>query len=263
MFNIPSFFGFKGAGQFVPSPEYQAILTYAGTLPGMVLPDLDNQYYQNKLILDLIAANLWNKFDCFSVYAIGTGNVEFALIDWKRVIQQNDFNAPSFDPEIGFTGGGTAYIDFLYNPFLTGTPNRVNMGLDDATYGFYMNAPIGTGGYAMGSSILYTRIASGTAANNRINANTGVTGGTQNPAIGYNCMIRNGSNSVVTGRVNGTFTTTGTGGSTAFLTQGTYLLRERGAYSDASIGSSFIASAFDVTEWASFVTIYNNYLSSL
>jgi len=242
--------------------DYQAVLNYAITLPSMTLPSLSQQNKQNKLVRDLKAASLWNKLDCFSVFATD-GNIEFALIDWKRLIQQNDVNAPTFTTNLGFTGGGTAYIDLLYNPFLTGTTNRVNMELDDATYGFYLNSPTGVSGYIIGSSITYTRLASGTASNNRINSNIASTGGTQNPGIGYNCMIRNGSNSIVTGKIDGTFTSTGTGLSSPILTQSTYLFRSASQYSAASLGSSFIASAFNVTEWASFVTIYNNYKNSL
>jgi hypothetical protein len=242
--------GFDKPAQF--DSDYQAILNYATSL-GYALPSNAQKSLQNKLIVQLKAQSLWNKLDSFFVFQTD-GSSSFALIDWKRLVTATAVNSPTFTTNVGFMGNGfTNYIDMNFN-LLT---DKVNMSQDSATYGFYMNFT-GSSAYAIGTSLAYTRLAASTSSGNRNNSTIASSGGVMNPGVGYNCFVRNGSNSIVTGKVDGTFTTTGTGLSTAILSQSTYFFRQQTAYSGVSIGSGFIANNFNVTEWNNFVNTYVN-----
>lgn len=246
--------------------DYQAVLDYATTL-GYALPIASQRIKQNKLIVDLKNANLWNKLDTFGVFQVQTtdGSVDFALLDWKRSnlgllnVKYSQVNAPTFTSNVGFLGGTALeakHIDLNFDLLLS----KVNMSQDSATYGVFLNT---TGNnFALGTSLSYTRISGSSQTGVKINSTANFTPGS-NPAVGYNCYIRNGANSAVMGRSNGTFGNVVTTASTVILTQSTYLLRAQTSYSTASVGSCFIANEFNVTEWSNFVTIYNNYKNSL
>jgi hypothetical protein len=112
MFNVPSFFGFKGSigggGGF--DTDYQAVLNYA-TTQGYTLPSSGQQILQNQLVVDLKNAGVWSKLDTFGVFATD-GDSDFALIDWIRLSDYTAVNSPTFTTDEGFTGNGTsAYID--------------------------------------------------------------------------------------------------------------------------------------------------------
>jgi hypothetical protein len=246
------------AQQNALNAEYQEILNYATSL-GYTLPSAGQRIKQNKLLVDLKTTEIWDKLDSFFVFQTD-GDSNFALIDWKRLVTATAVNSPTFVTNTGFQGNATSsYIDMNFNPLTS----KVNMSQDNATYGFYSNIlASGASAYAIGTSLAYTRLAYSTG-NNRVNSSNGGGGGNQNPGIGYNCMIRNSSTTVVTGRVDGTFTATGTNTSTPILSQSMYFLRQQTQYSAGYLGGGFIASAFNVTQWSSFVTTYTTYKNSL
>jgi hypothetical protein len=149
MFNVPSFFGFKGSisggGGF--DADYQAVLDYA-TTQGYTLPSAGQQILQNQLVLDLKDGGIWSKLDTFGVFATD-GDSDFALIDWIRLTDYTAVNSPTFTTDEGFTSNGTSsYIDINYNP----TIDAVNLSLNNASIGFYEFATtIGANGVNAGS----------------------------------------------------------------------------------------------------------------
>jgi hypothetical protein len=115
-------------GTFIPDADYQNVLNYA-TTQGYTLPSLSQQVKQNKLLVDLKNAGVWSKLDTFAVFATD-GNINFALIDWKRLIQYTAVNSPTFSSNIGFAGNSTsAYINTNFNPSTSG----VNYTQNDAS----------------------------------------------------------------------------------------------------------------------------------
>jgi hypothetical protein len=107
--------------------DYQAVLAYGNTFA--VLPSAAQQFKQNKLIVDLKAAGIWQKLDTFAMFATD-GNSNYALIDWKKLVTYTNVNACTFGTNGGFTGNGTsAYIDTNFNPSI-GTNNYT---LNDAS----------------------------------------------------------------------------------------------------------------------------------
>lgn len=134
MFNVPSFFGFRGGGEFIPDVDYQAVLDYASTLPGVALPSASQQLLQNQLLVDLKSAGIWSKLDTFAVFATD-GDSDFALIDWKRLSQYTAVNSPAFTTNEGFKGDGVAaYV----NTNFIASIDSVNYQQDDASRSFYV-----------------------------------------------------------------------------------------------------------------------------
>jgi hypothetical protein len=100
--------------------DYQAVLDYA-TTQGYTLPSASQRLLQEQLVIDLKDAGVWSKLDTFAVFATdaenspGSGTSNFALIDWKRLVQYTAFNSPTFTTNEGFQGNGTSsYIDLNY-----------------------------------------------------------------------------------------------------------------------------------------------------
>jgi hypothetical protein len=165
MFNVPSFFGFKGSisggGGF--DADYQAVLDYA-TTQGYTLPSSGQQALQNQLVVDLKDGGIWSKLDTFGVFATD-GDSDFALIDWIRLTDYTAINSPTFTTNGGFTGNGTSsYIDTNYNPSTSG----VNYTLNNAGRFYWVDNRSGTvwEGVA-GSPVNYSRNAN--SATQRIN----------------------------------------------------------------------------------------------
>lgn len=126
----------QSGGVFLPDADYEAILDYA-TTQGYTLPSRTQQEKQNKLVVDLKDAGVWNKLDTFAVFATD-GDSDFALIDWKRLTQYDAVNSPTFTTNQGFSGNGTSsYIDTNYNPATSG----VNYTLNDAGRIMFGNFP--------------------------------------------------------------------------------------------------------------------------
>ncbi len=132
--------------------DYQALLDYA-TFQTYTLPTDPQQELQNQLVLDLKSAGFWSRMDSFAVFATD-GDRDFALIDWKRLVNFYGTNTPAFTPNYGFEGNGNStWIDTNYNPSVHGSNyQRDNAGISTrlwstATDGKYL---IGTNSGADG-----------------------------------------------------------------------------------------------------------------
>jgi hypothetical protein len=153
-------------GSVVFDTDYQAVLNYAIT-QGYTLPSSGQQVKQNQLLLDLKAAGVWAKLDSFGVFATD-GNSNFALIDWKRLVNYTAVNSPTFSTNGGFAGNGTSsYIDTNFNPATQG----VNYTLNNAGRFFWVDNRAGTnweGGISAGGNSSLNQNSTG----HRINAAT-------------------------------------------------------------------------------------------
>jgi hypothetical protein len=128
--------------------DYQAVLDFA-TSEGITLPSANQQILQNNVVLSLKDKGLWNKKDAFGLFATD-GNVDFALICWKRLIKMTAFNSPSFTTNAGFTGNGTSsYIDTKFKSATDG----VNFLLDDAGYSVNVGTTTPSGDIILGNSV--------------------------------------------------------------------------------------------------------------
>jgi hypothetical protein len=108
--------------------EYKAILDYA-TTNSYDLPSTSQRLKQNTLLSSLKTDGVWSKLDTFANFATD-GSTQFALIDWKRLVQYNASTGPTFTTNEGFMGNGTSsYIDTNFNPATEG----VNYTLNDAS----------------------------------------------------------------------------------------------------------------------------------
>jgi hypothetical protein len=139
---LPTQLGLIGSERFGLDADYQAVLNYA-TTQGYTLPSASQQALQNQLVLDLKTAGVWSKLDTFAVFATD-GDSDFALIDWKRLIDYTAVNSPTFTPNEGFQGNGTSsYIDLNY----TTTTDWVNASQNNTSafaYAFRNPAPLNT-----------------------------------------------------------------------------------------------------------------------
>ena len=105
--------------------DYQAILDYA-TTNNYTLPSDEQKLLQNQLLIDLKDAGVWDKLDTFANFATN-GSSQFALIDWKRLIQYQAVSNPTFTTNEGFTGNGTSsYIDTNFIPSTNGVNYKLN-----------------------------------------------------------------------------------------------------------------------------------------
>jgi hypothetical protein len=148
--------------------SYQEILNYA-TAQGYTKPSFSQQLRQNKLMLALKAAGIWNKLDSFAVF-YNDGSANFGLIDWKRVSLYTAVNSPTFQTNAGFYGDGvSSYIDTNFNP----ATNGVNYTLNNASR-FLWNNVVAPGSRFMdgNSSTSNNGIYSNNALTHRINQGT-------------------------------------------------------------------------------------------
>jgi hypothetical protein len=86
--------------------EYKAILDYA-TANTYTLPSVGQRLKQNTLLSSLKTAGVWSKLDTFANFATD-GSPQFALIDWKRLVQYNASTGPTHTTNEGFMGNGTS-----------------------------------------------------------------------------------------------------------------------------------------------------------
>jgi len=126
-------FGFMG-GAFDTS--YQAVLNYAVSL-GYTLPSASQQAKQNKLLVDLKSAGVWNKLDVFYCFA-NDGGDNFATLNWKSpsTRQITKVSSPNFIVNQGYQGTGLSYLSTNFNPTI-GTNNYVQ---DNASRNIYLYA---------------------------------------------------------------------------------------------------------------------------
>jgi hypothetical protein len=244
--------------------DYQAVLNYA-TTQGYALPSAGQQTLQNQLVVDLKAGGIWSKLDTFRVYATD-GDSDFALIDWKRLIDCTAVNSPTFTTNSGFNSNGTSsYIDTNYNPTLNG----VNASLNDLSIGFWENAVTitGNGVYSGGDDgsqdILLSQKFQNGAGYIRINDTGNNRPDSPNYEIGF----------VIGQRINATnleyYTPSGllinySATSVGLNNVNMWDLRFISVYStDSPISIGFLGASFTSTQVSDFRTAVTTYITSL
>ncbi len=235
--------------------DYQAILDYA-TTQGYTLPSASQQLLQEQLIIDLKTAGIWNKLDTFAVFATD-GDLDFALIDWIRLSQYTAINSPTFTTNEGFTGNGTSsYLDLNYDPTVDG----VNYTIDDAAWGQYVFT-LNTSNYSFGSSAFGNRFAISAGAQ-RINCQVNAAGHSA-ATTGLNGLQRTSSSISKSLLNNGSIGGDVTASPSLLDPQSFYVNRWRTSYANANVSIQFVSSAFNSSQWSSFVSSVDTYIISL
>ena len=157
--------GGGGGGGF--DADYQAVLDYA-TAQGYTLPSGGQQTLQNDLVVALKDGGIWSKLDSFRVYATD-GDSDFALIDWKRLIDCTAINSPTFTTNQGYGGNGTSsYIHTNFNP--NTSVGSFNYKLNDASFGSWVYSVPTIGVYNQGLlGSANSRFATGNFLEQRVN----------------------------------------------------------------------------------------------
>jgi hypothetical protein len=243
--------------------DYQAVLNYAITVGGATLPSTSQQIKQNKLVVDLKAAGIWQKLDTFGVFATD-GNSTFARIDWIRLVTMSEFNSPTFTTNSGFKGNGTsAYID-------TGFNSQVgpNYTLNNASFGYKLYAARTTTNaaeniYGNGNDGLSAYLRSSAPPRIYFNANGGFVLTT---AFVFNTVqfvnVNRTSSTGVNIYGNGSLIETKSLTSSLISSSPFTVFKSGTVYTNA--GVSIIYAGADMTSFAaSFNTITNNYTTSL
>jgi hypothetical protein len=235
--------------------DYKAILDYA-TTQGYTLPSASQQLLQEQLIVDLKTAGIWSKLDTFAVFATD-GDSDFALIDWIRLSDYTAVNSPTFTTNEGFTGNGTSsYLDLNYDPTIDG----VNFTIDDAAWGQYVFT-LNSSNYSFGSTAFGNRFSL-IEGNQRINTNVNGSGHSAT-TTGFNGMQRI-SSSISNSLLNdGSISSDVTASPSQLDSQSFYVNRWRTSYANAKVSIQFVSSAFNSTQWSSFVTLIDSYITSL
>jgi hypothetical protein len=237
--------------------DYQAVLDYA-TTQGYTLPSAGQQILQNQLVVDLKAGSVWSKLDTFAVFATD-GNIDFALIDWKRLTQYTAVNSPTFTTNQGFQGNGTSsYIDTNFNPSTSG----VNYIQNNAARYFFPHAFSGTGRMDGTTSVGQNAIGRQSITSQRINCgnNNLATAFDYTAVIDSKSIHRTSSTSV--DLYNGTVGTTGVQTSAAILNSNQFVLRSGTGYGAHTV-SAYAMGASLVAENTAFVNAYNTYKSAI
>jgi hypothetical protein len=240
--------------------DYQAVLNYA-TTQGYTLPSAGQQTLQNQLVLDLKAGGIWSKLDTFAVFATN-GNIDFALIDWKRLSQYTAINSPTFTTNDGFLSNGTSsYVDTNFNPASSG----VNYTLNDASIFIWNNTFLSnafiTGGELGLSNCLRMSLASG---NQRINM--GISGifvplvDFDSSTFKWRTLSRTSATNVVASK--NTTQTTHTATSTSIENQNQLVLRSAANYAAVNV-AVFGMGASLVSENTAFYNAINTYITSI
>jgi hypothetical protein len=237
--------------------DYQAVLNYA-TTKGYTLPSAGQQILQNQLVLALKTGGIWNKLDTFAVFATN-GNIDFALIDWKRLTDYTAVDSPTFTTNQGFTGNGTSsYIDTNFNPSTSG----VNYTLNNASRYFFPHAFSGTFRMDGTTSVGQNGMARQSVTSQRINC------GNNNLAIAfdYTAVINPKSihrtSSVSVDLFNGTVGTTGVQTSTVIGNSNQFVFRSGTGYGAHTV-SAYSMGASMISENTAFVNAYNTYKSAI
>jgi len=246
-----------GGGGFDVS--YQAVLNYA-TAQGYTLPSAGQQVLQNQLVLDLKANGFWNRYDSFGIFA-QDGDINFGLIDWRRLVTMTAVNSPTFTPNIGIKGdGSTAYINTNFIPSVDG----VNYTLNDAGVSVYAY-DIDTM-YLVGTLSDQVRLR-GFGTDSRINGDN-IDGSGLDSNINQNIHLdRTSSTQIVyqqdesVGRK--TIKTTNGNNSTSIPNENIWLLRILTIESSSGIRYFIARNSMTETEKNTQNTILNTYLNSI
>lgn len=266
MFNVPSFFGFKSVFSGGFTSEYQAILNTA-TLSGYTLPSASQQILQNQLIVDLKSAGYWNRFDTFTMFATD-GDEDFALLDWKRLINYTAINSPTFFPNQGFLGNGSsAYIDTNFTPSIDG----VQYTLNNAGFSVYIYQPASTQGkYLVANNNtgdpsirMRTHNNPSQVIDGQMNSNvTTVVQGINSNQVGHYHLDRIASNSFRY-QMNSTEGNPYNQSSSGLPSFTTWILRITTQYADTGVSYFIGRSGFTKAEKDNLNSIIDNYLTAI
>ena len=248
--------GFRGGGGGFDT-DYQAVLDFA-TSEGITLPSANQQILQNNVVLSLKDKGLWNKKDAFGLFATD-GNVDFALICWKRLIKMTAFNSPAFAENAGFTGNGTSsYIDTKFKSATDG----VNFLLDDAGYSVNVGTTTPSSDIILGNSDVNqggVRIKQKSDADFELNSSSFPT--SANYQNGGNLHIdRINSTQVV---LKDEFIITETSNSTTLTSNPALIFRIKGNYGNGNIKAFSARSSFTDQEKNDYNTIIDTYLNAI
>jgi hypothetical protein len=239
--------------------EYQAVLNYAD-LNGYQRPSVAQCALQDALVGNLKTYDIWNKLDTFALFATN-GDLNFALIDWKRLNQYTVVNSPTFTVNQGITGNGTSsYIDTNFNP----ATNSVNYTLDNAGRFMYFTSVVTTNNALDGtiSGGINRTLASGSASQSINSGNidsslvnwAGVT-------KYWRAINRTTSNDVV--MISNTDVINKTATSTIITSTNQFVLRTASLYSSTNRIAFYAMGESLVSENTNFYNSIQNYITSL
>ena len=238
--------------------EYKAILDYA-TTQGYDLPSDPQRLKQNTLLSSLKTSGIWTKLDTFANFATD-GSTQFALIDWKRLVQYNASTSPTFTTNEGFTGNGTSsYIDTNFNPTI-GTNNYKLNNASRYVYMFMANGDQVLDGIETANINNMRRTST---PNQRINqGSTPLSGSIDFNATRGMKSIHRRSSTNVEGFNGTTALTVRTANSDSIFNSNQFILRSANNYGAHKV-SMYAMGANLISENAAFVTAYNTYITSL
>lgn len=240
--------------------DYIAIINRATAL-GYTLPTAANQFNQNKLIVDLKAAGVWNKLDVFYMFA-NTGSKEFATLNWKNpsANQAAVVGAAMTWNSSGYVGGLLSYLNTNYNP----TTNATNLSQNNACIGVWKRTHDATPGkFMLGNSGASSYMPSISTTDVRLHQTTGLsaTFGTTNTGL---LILNRTASTAVSFSVNGSATSATTGASVAPVNANYSVFTYGTATASTYLGqiSSFFLGASLVSETSAFYTAMNTYIAT-
>jgi len=240
--------------------DYQAILDY-GTTQGYTLPSSAQQELQNQLVIDLKGAGVWSKLDTFAVFATD-GDSDFALIDWKRLVDMTAVNSPTFTANQGYVSDDvSSYINSNYNP----TTDKVNFSGNEASvFSYVFSSGSSINAYLIGN--LQVRLFNLLTTSHRIHTTIGIDGA---DLSGTGFMFLNRSDSqteevykngaLVTSASNVTSTGVVDNNDTWVLATPSF----GGRYSDSTVSITGWGGSFNATDVSDFNTAITTYMSAI
>ena len=245
---------------FAYDSTYQSILDYA-TTNGYTLPTDAQKLKQNQLLIDLKAAGIWTKLDTFALFATN-GSSQFALIDWKRLVNYEAVSNPTFTTNEGFTGNGTAsYIDTKFIPATDGD----NYTLNNSSRYFYVFSGSATNTTIDGTTTTINNSQFSSSTAQRINSSNplvGVPTSAFSFATGTPTKSIHRTSSTNVTLFNGIVSGTRTQTSTSLSNANQFILRNASTYGASEI-SMYAMGASLVSENTDFVNAINTYMTGL
>ena len=249
--------------------EYKAILDYA-TTNSYTLPTPAQRLKQNTLLSSLKTAGVWNKLDTFANFATD-GSAQFALIDWKRLVQYNASTGPTFITNEGFTGNGTSsYINTNFNPTI-GTNNYKVADASRCIYVRTQGVSQSLDGVSTGNVNCFVASSSSTPSTSislfRINQGSNApiwAGGAVNSNASNQMKSIHRTSSTASRVYLGTtsYDFTNLAGVNALVSLDQLILQRNGVFGDSQI-SMYSMGANLVAENTAYVNAYNTYINSL
>jgi hypothetical protein len=243
---------------FLFDADYKAVLD-RGTALSYTLPTLAQQKLQNTLLMNMKTDGVWAKLDVFYNFA-NNGSLGFATINWKApsLYLATTPNGITFTSNVGFTGGGTSYVDTNFAP-----SNGVQYQLNNASRYLYLHTAVVSvnpmdGLVSIGGNTM--RRTSSTAQNINQSTSPLSTAFDYTATRGMKSIHRTSINDVQL--FNGTTGESRTAISVSRVTNTQAVFRGGGAYSAHTI-SMYAMGASLISENAAFVADYDNYINAI